>query len=197
MNTPWGYPLSWLGLPHYSSGSSLAPETHWQSANCLRLGELRRDCLQTKLFYPPKIVCMGIKTYKMHKPLVPHPCSQSQSVFSLQHFFLSSWCNLGSRRQNGSYLKLGESDHSCNSCAQGPSSFLRPKDLEWVFWYEIKPKISFFGCLIQRMTTHILGFILICKSDYQLIFGIVQFVTRFTHVQRHFRALSRKQAKKV
>ena len=41
-----------------------------------------------------------------------------------------------------------------------------------------------------------LTFILPCKSDCHPIFGISQFVTRFTHVERLFGALSKEQKKK-
>ena len=43
----------------------------------------------------------------------------------------------------------------------------------------------------------ILRFILPCKSNCQPIFGIAQFVTRFTHVKTHFGALSRKLKKNL
>ena len=48
------------------------------------------------------------------------------------------------------------------------------------------------ACSSQNTQWYILRFILPCKSDCHPNFGIAQFVAQFTHVSRHFGALSRK-----
>ena len=61
-------------------------------------------------------------------------------------------------------------------------------------------KLIFFWIFVFKNTltgfVYKLRFILPCKSDCRPIFGIAQFVTGFTHVQRYFGALSREQTKK-
>ena len=42
-----------------------------------------------------------------------------------------------------------------------------------------------------------LRFVLPCKYEGQPIFGIAQFVSRFTHFKTHFGALSKKQKKQI